>query len=262
MLILRLQILYRICARQLGHDFTILAHNSSTKRTSPFVLSFMMFSSADMMYSEAIKLNNHGVALLSKGHFEDARHSFRDALDVIKSLLLASKDNFDYQQQDGLSVGFQWSINAPHYFADINSFVFGRALIIVSSSGYSNHGYPEESTAIIYNIALGHHLLALERNCSSLMSKALKFYDIAKEIRKRKKESTKLEGEKLVDAAILNNVGQICIESFDYDNARRCFDQLSDRLLSLNRSGFLEANDCEGFMLNLLLEEPSLAAAA
>lgn len=214
------------------------------------------------MYSEAIKLNNQGVALLSKGHFEDARHYFRDALDVIKSLLLASKDTFDYQQQDGLSVGFQWSSNAPHYFTDINSFVFGRALIIVPSSGCSKHGYPEESTAIIYNIALGHHLLALERNCSNLMSKALKFYDIAKEIRRRKKESMKLEGEKLVDAAILNNIGQICIESFDYDNARRCFDQLSDRLLSLNRSGFLDANDCEGFMLNLLLEEPNLAAAA
>jgi hypothetical protein len=223
-----------------------------------------MLSSINRTYRTAVNLNNQGVSLLSKGNFDAACNSFKNALDAIKSVVtVVSTTNVDHQQEVELNVGFEWSTNAPLHFSDVMSFVYRRAMIIVSSSGYSERGYPEESTAIIYNLALSFHLSALERNCSSLMNKALKFYQIAEAIRNCSIVSKKLEeGDRLVDAVILNNMGQICMECFDFGNAQRCFSQLSAKLVALSQRRSLEHNDCEGFMLNLLLKEPSLAAAA
>jgi len=222
----------------------------------------MIFDAPSHIYSTAINLNNDGVAFFSRGDFEEASHSFKGALEAMKSLIILDVGfNADQYAQYETNVEFQWSGNPPSHFSDEASFVYRRALIIVPSSGYPSHGCQEESRAIIFNTALSYHLLALQRNCSRIMARSLSLYQIADDFGKRKDEP-KLEGEKLVEAVILNNVGQLCIECYNYDIARRCFNELSKRIISLNQSGYLEKCDCEGFLLNLLLEEPTLAAAA
>lgn len=69
----------------------------------------------------------------------------------------------------------------------------------------------------------------------------------------------------IVDLAILNNVGQAQHEFCNYSTARECFKLLTRGLRRLNNRGMLsllDGCDCDGFVLNAMLEEPVLAAAA
>eukprot|EP00542_Grammatophora_oceanica_P017235 CAMPEP_0194047910 /NCGR_PEP_ID=MMETSP0009_2-20130614/26139_1 /TAXON_ID=210454 /ORGANISM="Grammatophora oceanica, Strain CCMP 410" /LENGTH=223 /DNA_ID=CAMNT_0038693667 /DNA_START=125 /DNA_END=796 /DNA_ORIENTATION=+ len=223
------------------------------------------------MYNKAISLNNKGVSQIEKGTFDDARKSFRSALDAMRSAVIQSqeeiKDKTDNTSAGDAAVVFQWSSNAPLSDGSTSpigsSFVYRRALHIIQAQvGDRATGFPEESAAIVFNLALSSHLIGLQTNNSSMLEKALQFYEIANNIRQRKNEEHKLLGEQLLDAAILNNQGQIYHEFIEYGSAQRCFDQLSSRLVTLSRGGFLEQKDSEGFILNLMIQAPSLAAAA
>jgi tetratricopeptide (TPR) repeat protein len=216
-------------------------------------------------YAIAVRYNNEGVFRLEAGDYRAARSFFKRALDTMTDAITHDADDQDMDGED-LTLGFQWSVNpkkrALHEADQVGcSFVYSRALYISASKNIQKAEYTEESAAIVYNLALSFHLMGTENNSES-MEKAIQFYEIASAIRSRKSQ-TKLE---ILDLAILNNIGQICVECFNFNAARQCFNQLSNRLVFLNHSGiltdFLEQNDCDGFVLNVMLEEPSLAAAA
>jgi tetratricopeptide (TPR) repeat protein len=222
------------------------------------------------IYNSAVSLNNQGVVHFERGNYEKARTFFREALEAIK-LSMNGVQQALYLRGSKPSVGFQWSKNGPLH-AELNlpvpagtSFIFRRALVIVPVSGVVgvNAELQEESTAIIYNLALSYVISGFIGNCSDLLEKARKFFEIVLAMRQRRNEATKLDGERLLDTAICNNLGWLNEEFCDYKAAQECYHQVSARLIFLSRSGFLDKNDCEGFIANLVLDaHPSMAAAA
>jgi tetratricopeptide (TPR) repeat protein len=233
-------------------------------------------------YLDAIKINNNGVSQLEAGRFVHARNEFKSALDTIKEAVVQAQKGFECNtnySSKGNSVTFRWGNNPAKHPQHIpiesvlvsidSSFVYKRALrISPTDTGPSESTLSEESAAIVYNLALAYHLMGLE-GAASLLEKSLKFYQIAFAINVRKGDSShsnKLTGGvNLINLAILNNSGQINHELLDYAASRQCFRLLSSRLHLLSNFGFqgvLEENDCKGFILNLMLSEPDIAAAA
>jgi hypothetical protein len=220
---------------------------------------------ASSMYAIAIQYNNEGVVRLESGDYRAARTLFKGALDTMTEAISSVADKEGFVEEYS-TLCFQWSCNPRkrtlHEAKQAgSSFIYSRALYIPAAKNPEEVDYSEESAAIVYNLALSFHLIGTESN-SEALDKAIQFYEIASAIRSRK-SLTKLE---VIDLALLNNMGQICVETFNYNAARVYFNDLSDRLASLNHCGFLteclEQHDCDGFVLNVMIEEPSLAAAA
>ena len=225
---------------------------------------------ASSSYQNAICLNNQGVTHFENGNYEQARLMFRQSLEGIK-ISLAECDAERSSNTSGPRVGFHWSMNGPLH-ADLNipapaapNFIFRRALVIVlpSDDFLPVSDLPQESAAIIYNMALAYMLSGFLTNCSSLLEKGRTFLEIALVMRQRRSEPAKLDSERLLDVAICNNLGWINQEFCDYDTAQQCFHEVSDRLGPLHDSGLLDKQDCEGFITNLVLDaHPNMAAAA
>lgn len=219
---------------------------------------------------KAFSLNNQGVAHFENGNYDQARTLFREALEAIK-LGMAGLNTDAETSSSASNVGFQWSKNAPLH-ADLNlsvpaeaSFIFRRALIIVPMANESPRpsSFHEESTGIIYNLALSYLVSGFLMNSSSLLNKARKFFEIVVAMRQRRNESSKLGGERLLDTAIWNNLGWISEEFCNYDVAQECYQQVSNRLVALSNSGAADKHDCEGFITNLVSDaHPKMAAAA
>lgn len=227
-----------------------------------------------MLYSESIQkailTNNQGVRQLESGNFDCAREMFRDALESLKLAISRNTQTVAAGEDTSSSNGFQWSKNAPLH-AELglpapagSSFIFRRALIIVAvSEALPNGDLTEESTAIIYNLALSCLTSGFVSNSSKLIGTSQKFFDIVLAIRQRKNESNKLTGEVLLDTAICNNLGWIHGEFCNYQAAGEYFQQVSSRIVTLSQFGQLNEQDCQGFIMNLMLESfPQLAAAA
>ena len=220
------------------------------------------------VYINALISNNNGALAMEKGNFEVAKNSFRKALALITSI--ASLETRSTSRC--MSV---WSNNAPLKMKDVcctaegqATFVFKRSLILLPESSndplgpapLNLDGYAQESAAVVFNIALSHHLIALSTNRSDMLERALKFYEFANSIRQRQDASMEI-----IDLALLNNVGQAQHEFCNYSTARECFDMLTKRLILLKRQGairVLEKCDCNGFVLNSMMEQPTMAAAA
>jgi hypothetical protein len=59
---------------------------------------------------------------------------------------------------------------------------------------------------------------------------------------------------------VLNNLGQIHHEIFDFEKCMQCFAHVFEELQSVSRP--MDADDYMGFLLNLTLEAPSAAPSA
>ncbi|KAI2502065.1 hypothetical protein MHU86_12384 [Fragilaria crotonensis] len=224
---------------------------------------------ASSSYQNAIRLNNQGVLQFENGNYEHARLLFREALEAVKISMAA------FSESDGAnagpSVGFGWSKNGPLHaelglpIPAASNFIFRRALVLLPSCEVlpTRAELTEESTAIIYNLALAHMISGFLTNCSSLLDRSRKFFEIVTAMRQRRTESAKLISEQLLDTAIYNNLGWINEEFCDYHAAQQFYHEVSARLGSLNHSGFVDQKDCEGFITNLVLDaHPDMAAAA
>ena len=219
-------------------------------------------------YQNAICWNNQGVTHFESGNYEEARVMFTEALEAIKVSMAES--NQGSSNTCGSDVRFQWSANGPIH-AELNlpvpaasNFIFRRALVIFTRSDtQSTADLPEESTAIIYNMALSYLISSFLTNCSSLLDTARKFLEVVVAMRQRRSESTKLDVECLLDTAICNNLGWINEEFCDYRAAQQWYDAVSTHFVALNHSGFVEKQDCDGFITNLFGNaHPNMAAAA
>lgn len=211
---------------------------------------------SSLLYAQAIQLNGVAVAHFESGDYAVARSLFRKALQTMK---MASKEPGEPRP----GVGFCWTKSTSR-LTHCTNFVFQRALVIISSRKGSK-SCASESMSIIYNIALSAHLEAIEKNSPSLRLKSMQCYKIALSIRQQKDDTRKLQGERLLDIGILNNLSQLYREECQFDDARLCLTEMSKWLSSLThetRRG-LQDVDCEGLMWNVRLANTlSLAPAA
>ena len=219
-------------------------------------------------YTEAIALNNKGVAMIETGDFPNAVALLKKALHIIKGNTKEKKPLPDLES----SSAFRWSsINRfpPEQHSDTASgsfFVFRRALLIVQSDFSSGRSCLAETAAILYNLSLAFHIEGHNANNSTLLDKALKAYKIALAICscRRKRTCKKIQTDQLLAIAINNNMAMIYQEFMEFDRARVCFISVSRALRSLGNVGFLEQTEYQGLVLNLLMgrHETTLAAAA
>mmetsp|Transcript_20550 Transcript_20550/g.29708 ORF Transcript_20550/g.29708 Transcript_20550/m.29708 type:complete len:240 (+) Transcript_20550:42-761(+) len=229
----------------------------------------------------ALHLNNEGVQYFESSQFEEAGHCFGEAL---SQLTQASHCDAPHTSQDTLPESdtyFYWSDNPtkPLHLSpstcSTNIFLCQRALYIESGDDSCMITAPpspssllDESAAVVYNLGLSFHMMGLDyitnTNKQKLLRKAASFYNIAVNIRKQQQMGKK-EKPSSIDLAILNNMGQIYHEAFDYSTSRKCFEMLSHNLMWFTRNGQLECiaqSDRKGFMLNVMMKFPDIAAAA
>lgn len=222
------------------------------------------------LYINALVHNNSGVLRLESGNFEGARDSFRNALDTLSQAVSLGVTTYE------CNATFQWSNNAPLINNNSSTpeaqmtFVYKRAVVMIpggdeqQTTKSTSFDFSEESAAILFNMALTHHLMGLAANRTDILERSLKFYEISNSIRQHKDQKAPQHLD-VLDLAIANNVGHAQHEFCNYGTARECFDLVTSRLQQLNCQGMictLEQCDCEGFVLNAMMEQPTLAAAA
>ena len=218
-------------------------------------------------YSEAVTLNNQGVAMIEAGNYSNARATFKKALHLIK---VNTAGNGKKQLCGESSVAFRWSSTSrlPAERQDESlsgsSFVYRRALLIIPSDFSGGNSCYTETAAMLYNLSLSFHIEGHLKNNSTLLDKAMQVYKIALAIHKRRKVCRKLKDDRLLDVAINNNMAMIHQDFMEFERARVCFVSVSRALRSLGNSGFLEQTEYQGLVLNLMMgrHEITLAAAA
>lgn len=247
-----------------------------------------------IMFNKAVHINNNnGVALFESGRFEEAKDTFESSLAMMRSTMTeAGNEEKAFPNQhvvskeksneiiwseipvQAASVGAKRNRQRDSCSVTSAGYCFQRAIIMQPTATRRTAAeYGEESSAVIYNLAVTHHCMAIEKNSDIMLKQALQFYKIAHKVitHKRCKRSRSRCGILMV---IMNNLGQLHhVHMLEFDVAQRCFQrllvglQIEDRCCGTKQrrptvqNGFND-DDIRGFMLNVMLERPTLSAAA
>lgn len=260
--------------------------------------------------SKAIYANNNkGSALFEAGRFDEAKHAFQQSLELIRdaAVLLRQANNKKASSRHrdlpkGGSVSFYWS-EIPVRISSVESktisgaqnnppvaqlspcasFIFRRATIMIEPTSFRTRAaeYRAETFAVVYNLALVCHCMAIEQNSDVLVKQAIRFYKLALQNATqcpRGNTTSSLSERKHDDKsgmimAIMNNLGQLYFDyMLDFDIADHCFQQIlvalhgeqvlvDERGEDTTENGF-NKEDISGFLRNIILERPLLSAAA
>ena len=214
------------------------------------------------LYVRAIALNNQGALLFEAGKLKQAHDSFRLAMDSITKGM-TKKGETDCSQNG--ETGYAWSCNPclPLHAAQPSTFVYQHAITLRAADLASMAECQLESAAIVWNMGLCFFIMGLANPKDRYLRRALKFYELARVIRRIGHRGS----QEMIDLALLNNIGQIHCEFLEYAEARSWFNLVSEHLALLHHTGFMtnrvEPQDCDGFVMNVLMaEEPTCSAAA
>jgi hypothetical protein len=265
-------------------------HLSQTKiesiRQTPILRTLIMSSS--VTFNKAVNANNDGVASFESGRFEDAKDTFERSLAMMREAIMeASKESLllpiRRSAPSKSSEEFHWSeipnrvshagCKRPRgdHISCSSSFFFQRAIILMETTiQRSAEEYGEETSAVVYNLALACHCMSTEKNSDAMLKRAVQFYKVAHSIFvHRSGGQPRPKGKRGMIMVIMNNLGQLHYDRMlEYTIAERCFQRLLNGLRDEEqqcgkhtRNGFGE-EDFRGFMLNVMLERPLLSAAA
>ena len=254
-------------ATQLDANLTILSTN-----TTPFKMSNSELTMTNF-YTEAIALNNQGVAMIEIGNYALARSTFKMALSQMKSNVQGGSRKRQLVKDGDSAVSFRWSSSTPltanRYSLESflgSTFVYRRSLLIIPAKFYEKDDCYPETAAMLYNLSLSFHIEGQLTNNSTMLEKAMKAYNVALTIRKRRKVCRKLQrSDRLVDVAITNNMAMIYQEFMEFEKARMCFARMSRNVRSLSNSKLLEQTEYQGLVLNIMMgrqNQNTLAGAA
>ena len=238
--------------------------------------------------SIAQRLNNEGVHYLSKGLYGDALHAISNGLTLVKQVLSSSDQVVEKRLPQTMDSDTQSSSNSPtciffhlhkefssisdHTDAirDAETFVFCNPVFLprgvnqVTTLKY----YVNLSFILLYNLALTHHLYAMEgEGDQGSLRKALSLYELAYTLQM----TEDIEVSFLQTMAIVNNLGQIHTALGNQKESKFCFEHLLSTIMYLNDCGETAMSDnmedfrVEGFMENVIsciLKTPLSAPAA
>ena len=229
------------------------------------------------LMNETTALNNVGVGHIDAGDFENAISSLTAALKSSKEIASSSNHLSDRNQNDERSDEGE-SYNLDRFLArqklfrketedaksDDELFVFQSAVRLPTCQ---NHTYDSQLTlvsiAIIFNMALAHHLCGLKSNdkkSTLMLRKAIKLYEFCLKLQKYRTSS------KVFTLAAVNNMGQIYHVLGERQQSKECFQHLLSTLVSLLDSNQISAiTEYEEFYYNaltLVMPNCSVVAAA
>lgn len=244
--------------------------------------------SSSVTFNKAVNANNNGVASFESGRFDEAKGTFEKSLTMMREAILeASKEALLLPRRrrapSNANEEFHWSemptrVSHPAGFkrprgdhiSCSSSFFFQRAIIMEPTIRRSADEYGEETSVVVYNLALTCHCMAIENNSDAMLKRAIQFYKIAHSIFvHRSGGQARAKDRSGIIMVIMNNLGQLHYDRMlEYNIAERCFQRLLNGLRGEEqkcgqptRNGFGE-EDFRGFMLNVMLERPLLSAAA
>lgn len=215
----------------------------------------------------AIELNSQGVTLIENGKFEAA-------IPILSEALKASKEDFSSSLVDE-DIGIHSkrtsldecmvsnSADVDQLSTSDGQYVYGSCIQIPSSikATYYESGIPLVSVAIIFNLALAHHLLAKSMNQSEkLLNTAAKLYELAYALQSEEC----MENTSFFCLATINNLGSIfkCLDR--REDAAICFQHLLSMLMFLvDCGGSKQESEYDGFFRNTsYIFKHEVAAAA
>lgn len=246
------------------------------------------------MIHTVVTLNNRGVVHLEAGDHELARIAFKPALERTTYLLNQKKEarellfaapaatcktgeTFEQwmpsscckspsrlqvkEEQHRFDSIRRVPISTALTSRDTGSFISSHALLLSRECCTDPIEFEychRESACVMFNLALVHHWRGMHFGMSSLLPKALQLYELSFSLIQN---GANFETQHLI-LALLNNMGQIHHELMQYKNARRCFDNLKEMLISRPASAS-DGPDVQGFLMNIMfLEAPQMSPAA
>jgi hypothetical protein len=240
-----------------------------------------------------IELNNQGVAHLHRGNFHDAVRSLSEALMRSKQIF-AREDSVhpmsscqeateaikvDIPSFSGATGGVFLKKENQSLFMNASTntqnFIFRKAFIIPENVGFGNSSNIRYAIICLFNLALSHHLWALEERLSGCpeggaggprLLASSRLYELAYNLLMLAEEG--LEMTPVFALAITNNLWQIHNTSEDHTKAELCLEHLLSSLMFFcDRDDIrTQLTDCmDGFISNvmrLLLKDNMTASAA
>ena len=229
----------------------------------------------------AFKLNNQAAALIGNGQFESSFPALTGALKKMSKEIIDLADhgedpNAAHMKQTSLdecmlatsSVQEDEQDELSDNAVDQGFYIYNRAIHLpaLSIEDTSYHTSVMVSVVAIFNLALAHHLTAVEQNNAQLLRKAAKLYELAHNMQS---EEEWMENTSLFTMAIINNLGLIyrCLD--ERETSGKCFQHLLSTLMFFTDCG-LDENQRDvpafaGFFRNtsnLIFQCSSAAAAA
>lgn len=236
-----------------------------------------------------IQLNNQGVAHLYRGRFHDAVRSLSDAL-LRSKQILSVEDSvqptsctkaIEAIRTEAIQIDIPPSFSGGGGFLkkesqslftnapNTKNFIFRKAFIIPGDGGFGIR----YSIVCLFNLALSHHLWALEdRRISGCkegarprLAAAARLYELSYNLLMQAED---MEMAPIFALAIVNNLWQIFTTSEDHTKAELCLEHLlSSLMLFYDRDDIrTQLMDCiDGFISNvmrLLLKDTRTAPAA
>ena len=211
--------------------------------------------------NDPIFLNNVGIHMISKGQYESALRVLSKGLSLVKQEMMrqeeCSKDALE--EDDGEAPPGVFLQQLPDSAGSllssfgVHGYTFSSPMFIptLQQGMQSLRDNVKLSFVILYNIALAHHLIAIQdANCTNKLLKAKSLYELVYSIQ----TNEELEISPLQSMAISNNLGQIHLSLGDEDKSRSCFEHLLSAIISVNACGEHEyVGNLDGFIGNVLL---------
>jgi tetratricopeptide (TPR) repeat protein len=208
----------------------------------------------------ATTLNNEGIESLKAKSYQQAMNLFSRGLSLVKQVLAEHEDEMD-QDEEGKDQEMPCQFIRPELDisktctgAEYSSgFIFRSAMTVPLCSENEPlcfKVYVQLSFVLLYNLALGHHLSALNSNeREKELHKALCLYELAYTIQM----AEGIELTVLQTMAIINNLGQIHWILGSEEKSRQCFQHLLSTIMFLNDCGdSAVVENLEGFLCNVL----------
>jgi tetratricopeptide (TPR) repeat protein len=187
--------------------------------------------------------NNQGISQLAQGRFADAIGTFLSSLrDAKKSLSeIANYKGIENDNNDSACDHHSVVITPIHSFRSRrgSSSLYLSPFRLDASADFTQYATAvQASVAIMYNMALAHHLNALyntrKDNTHSGLDQAVALYELAYNVHMQE-EDANLSVE--FTMAIVNNLGHIHREKGDETKADQCFRHLLSTVLFLQSYG-------------------------
>lgn len=237
----------------------------------------------------ASHLNNEGVNLIEAGLYQEAIACFSKGLSIAKEVLASQADEEDDEDgpddADSMDISSDSASQTPScHFHKIQEqeamnscdtkeevysdgpFLFRSPIFIPSSQANdvaSFKYYVKCSFILLYNLALTHHLSALEgSNTTKRLRKALSLYELAYTIQM----TEDIQLTVLQTMAIVNNLGLVHTALKNEAKATQCFQHLLSTIMFLTDCDERDSvEQIDGFVSNvmpLILKGSASAAAA
>jgi hypothetical protein len=216
-----------------------------------------------MSTRKVIDLNNSAVTALQQGRD-------KEAMDLLRAAITDLNGHFDDDADSSLikadmkqakpsifSVPLWSEESFPQRQDETSIFMYSQALVLA----HADHSKEFIIGVVFYNMALVNHARAFERNTSSLLTVALKFYGMAVAVTQSRKGGANASDYWLL-LALYNNMAQVYLSRASSEKLWQCLGNIRALLDTDRTEQVVDVDDYCFFVTNAMLELRVVAAPA